>query len=78
MLELMQPVYYIAQATLSPRFPSLHEINQRIGETSTGKEESSHHVVEYDINHYTRKFRLLFICGMWIVTEGALYLFLCH
>ena len=69
------------QATLSPRFPSLylqHEINQRIGETSMGTVESSHHVLEYDFNHYTRKFRLLFICGMLIVTVGALYLFLCH
>lgn len=77
----MQRVYHITQANLSPCFPSLHlqhEINQRIGETSMGTVESPHHVVEYDFNHYTRKLRLLFICGMWIVTVGALYLFLCN
>lgn len=81
MLELMQRVYYIAQATLSPCFPSphlQHEINQRIGETSMGTVESSYLVVEYDFNHYIRKFRLLFICGMWVVTLGTLHLFLCH
>lgn len=81
MLELIQRVYYIAQATLSPRFPSLHlqhEINQHIGETSMGTVESSYHVVEYDFNHCTRKFRLLFICGIWSVTVGVLYLCLCH